>query len=107
MAQEPVHITDANIDEIVQKNHVVVIDCWAEWCGPCRMLAPTIQQLAAEYAGKVLIGKLNVDENPKTSRKYQLMAIPTILFFKDGELVDHIVGVVPKQSIEGVIAKYL
>lgn len=107
MAQDPVHITDSNIDEIVKQNSVVVIDCWAEWCGPCRMLAPIIEELAEEYAGRAVIGKLNVDENPKTSMKYQLMAIPTLLFFKDGELVDHVVGVVPKQQITRVIEKYL
>ncbi|NMG82780.1 MAG: thioredoxin [Methanosarcinales archaeon] len=107
MAEGMNHITDSNIDEITQKNSLVLIDCWAEWCGPCQMLTPILQQLANEYAGRVVIGKLNVDENPETSMKHQIMAIPTILFFKDGKLVDNMIGVAPKKQIEGTIAKYL
>jgi len=103
----PVQLNDSNLDEILEKNSLVVVDCWAAWCGPCKMLAPIIHELSEEYEGRALIGKLNVDENPKTSMKHLLMAIPTLLFFKNGELVDHVVGVVPKANIEKTISKYL
>jgi len=103
----PVQLSDSNLDEILEKNSLVVVDCWAEWCGPCKMLTPIIHELSEEYVGRALIGKLNVDENRRTSMKYQLMAIPTLLFFKNGELVDHVVGVVPKANIEKTISKYL
>ncbi len=103
----PVKLSDSNLDEILRENSLVVVDCWAEWCGPCKMLAPIINELSEDYEGRALIGKLNVDENPRTSMKHRLMAIPTLLFFKDGELVDQIVGVVPKATIEKTISKYL
>lgn len=99
----PVKLSDSNLDEILRENSLVVVDCWAEWCGPCKMLAPIINELSEDYEGRALIGKLNVDENPMTSMKHRLMAIPTLLFFKDGELVDQIVGVVPKATIERTI----
>ena len=103
----PVQLSDSNLDEILEKNSLVVVDCWAEWCGPCKMLTPIIHELSEDYEGRALVGKLNVDENPQTAMKHQLMAIPTLLFFKNGELVDHIVGVVPKATIEKTISKYL
>ncbi len=107
MMASPVKLSDSNLDEILRENSLVVVDCWAEWCGPCKMLAPIINELSEDYEGRALIGKLNVDENPRTSMKHRLMAIPTLLFFKDGELVDQIVGVVPKTTIEKTISKYL
>jgi len=79
---------------------MVVVDFWAEWCAPCLMLAPTLDALAREYAGKVVFGKLNVDENRQTAAKYGIMSIPTLLFFKQGRLVDRVIGAVPKQIIE-------
>jgi thioredoxin 2 len=77
----------------------VLVDCWAEWCGPCRMIAPVLDQLAAESGGRYKIAKLNVDENPQTSAQFQIRSIPTMLIFKNGKMVDQIVGAVPKQAI--------
>jgi len=77
----------------------VLVDAWAEWCGPCRMIAPALDQLAAESAGRYKIAKLNVDENPRTSAEFQIRSIPTLLIFKNGQLVDQIIGAVPKQAI--------
>ena len=86
-------ITDANFKEqVLDRQGVAVLDFWAEWCGPCRMIAPIIEKLAEEYDGKVLIGKVNVDENPEVPMKYGIRSIPTILIFKDGEVVDKHVG---------------
>jgi len=104
---EPVHVTDSNFNEIVKKHPLILVDFWASWCGPCRALAPTIEELAKEYAGKVAIGKLNVDENPKTAESFQVFSIPTMVIMKDGCEVDRIVGLVPKQHVEAVLKKYL
>jgi thioredoxin 2 len=100
-AGEPVVVTDATFDkEVLQvKGKPVLVDCWAPWCGPCRMLEPTIKQLAAESGGKYLIAKLNTDENPQTASKYDISGIPTMLIFKDGKLVDKLVGLQPKPAI--------
>jgi thioredoxin 1 len=86
--------------EVVQYKGVVLVDFWAPWCGPCRMLAPTIEELAAEYADKAKVGKLNTDENGDIATKFRIMSIPALLFFKDGALVDQVVGAVPKQMIK-------
>ena len=94
-----VDLTDSNFNDYIQKNDVVLVDCWAEWCGPCRMLAPTISELAHEYSGKAGIAKLNVDFNPQKAREYGIQGIPTMLLFKQGKLVDRIVGVTPKPMI--------
>jgi|GEM_PF-52515 len=104
---EPIHVTDSNFNEIVKKHPLILVDFWASWCGPCRALAPTIEELAKEYAGKVAIGKLNVDENPKTAESFQVFSIPTMVIMKDGCEVDRIVGLVPKQHVEAVLKKYL
>jgi len=104
---EPIEITDATFKEIIQKHPLVVVDCWAPWCGPCRMVAPVIRELARDYAGKILFGKLNVDENPEVSAQYQIMSIPTLLVFKNGKLVDKIVGAMPRQMLEPKITRYL
>ena len=94
-------ITDANFDEIVLKSiQPVVVDFWAEWCGPCRVVGPVVEELAKEYEGKAVIGKLNVDNNPEVSTKFGIRSIPTILFFKGGQLVDRQVGAVPKAALE-------
>jgi thioredoxin 1 len=104
---EPIELTDATFKEIIQKHPLVVVDCWAPWCGPCRMVAPVIKELARDYAGKILFGKLNVDENPEVSAQYQIMSIPTLLVFKNGKLVDKIVGAMPRQMLEPKITRYL
>ncbi len=94
-------VTDSNFEtEIEKASGLAVVDFWAEWCGPCRMIGPVIDQLAAEYAGKAKVTKLDVDSNQKTAMKYGVRSIPTVLFFKDGKLVDQIVGAVPKPALE-------
>ncbi|MEC7877990.1 MAG: thioredoxin [Bacteroidota bacterium] len=92
-------ISDSNFNEIVTKNSVVLIDFWAEWCGPCRMIAPMIEELANEYNGKAIVGKLDVDNNQESSIKFGVRSIPTLLVFKNGELVDRHVGAVPKDTL--------
>ena len=101
--------TDSNFEELVLKSDKpVMVDFWAEWCGPCRMVGPVVQELAAEYEGKAVVGKLNVDNNAQVSMKYGIRSIPTILFFKNGEVVDRSVGAVPKaqlaQKLDGQLA---
>ncbi|MDH7563932.1 MAG: thioredoxin [Candidatus Bathyarchaeota archaeon] len=107
LTTEPAHVTDSSFNETVEKNPLVLIDFWAAWCGPCRALAPTIEQLAAEYAGKVFVGKLDVDENPATAERFQIFSIPTVLVIKNGCEVERIVGCVPKQHIENALKKHL
>tara|TARA_Y100001949_G_C15918560_1_gene300143 strand:- start:312 stop:632 length:321 start_codon:yes stop_codon:yes gene_type:complete len=98
-----VEITDSNFNDIVSKNSVVLIDFWAEWCGPCRMIAPMIEELANDYDGKAVIGKLDVDNNQESSVKFGVRSIPTLLVFKDGEMVDRHVGAVPKETLASSI----
>ena len=94
-------ITDANFEaEVVQSDKVVVVDFWAEWCGPCRIVGPIIDELAKDYEGQAVIGKVDVDENPGISMRYGIRNIPTILFLKNGEIVDKQVGAVPKSILE-------
>lgn len=107
MSNEPFHVTDANFNETVKNNKLVLVDFWAGWCGPCRALKPTIEELAKEYAGKVLIGKLDVDENPKTAECFQVFSIPTLIVFKNGCEVDRLVGLCPRNRIEGTLQKHL
>ena len=95
----PIQLLDADIDETMKKYPTIVIDCWAPWCGPCRMIGPVIEELAKEMKGKIVFGKLNVDENPQTSMKYKIMSIPTLLVFKNGALVDRFVGAMPKEML--------
>jgi thioredoxin 1 len=103
----PLKVTDGTVDEEIGRYPLVLVDCWAEWCGPCRMVGPVIDDLAKEMAGRVVFGKLNVDENMKTSTKYGIMAIPTLLVFKDGKLIDQMVGAYPKNTLSNKIQKYL
>ena len=102
----PLKITDADIDESVKKYQTLVIDCWAPWCGPCRMVSPIVEELAKEMQGKIVFGELNVDENPMTTAKHQIMSIPTLLVFKDGTLVDRLVGAMPKEMLKQKLEKY-
>lgn len=104
MAEGIVELTSANWDaEVTNSQGVVMVDFWAVWCGPCRMIAPTIEELAKEYSGKVKIGKLNTDENSEIAGRFKIMGIPTVMFFKDGQKVDQIVGAVPKQTLKAKI----
>jgi thioredoxin 1 len=102
-----IHITDSNFNEITKKNPLVLIDFFADWCMPCRMMAPVIEEIAKEYAGKILVGKINVDENPATADRFQVFSIPTLIIMKAGEEVDRIVGFVPKSQVEARLKKYL
>jgi len=104
---EPVEVSDETFEDIVSEGGLVVVDCWAEWCGPCRMLSPVVDQLAEEYAGKVVFARLNVDENSVTAAKFGIMSIPTLLIFKDSRLVDTIVGAVPKSHIKAVLKRHI
>ena len=105
--KNPVEVTDATFTETIRAHSLVVVDCWAPWCGPCHMVAPIIEAMARDYAGKILFGKLNVDENPRVATQYQIMSIPTLLVFKKGQLVDQILGAMPRQMLEPRITRYL
>ncbi len=107
MGDNAVEINDEEFEEFINKNPAVVIDCWAPWCGPCRMVGPIIDELAGEMKGKVAFAKLNVDNNRDTSQKYRIMSIPTLLYFKDGELKGQSVGAMPKEMLEKEIEKNL
>lgn len=101
-------LTDANFDQEVLKSETpVLVDYWAEWCYPCRLIAPVVEEISKKYAGKLKVGKLDTDKNQMTAARYGITGIPTLMIFKNGELVDRIVGAVPKQTIEDKIKYYL
>ena len=102
-----IQITDATLDKVLKTDKPVVIDFWAEWCGPCRMVAPIIEQLAEEYKDNVIVGKIDVDENNEATTKYGIRNIPTILFIKKGQVMDKIVGAVDKRLFVDKINKLL
>lgn len=93
---KPIELTDQNFEEIINTEKPVLVDFWAEWCGPCKMIGPVVEELASEYEGKALVGKVDVDSNPEVSAKFGIRSIPTLLVFKNGEIVDKQVGAVPK-----------
>ncbi len=108
MAEGILELTTSSWEkEVLNSKGVVMVDFWAPWCGPCRIIAPTIEELAKEYADKVKVGKLNTDENPEIATRYGIMGIPTIMFFKDGQRVDQIVGVVPKSTLKSKLDNLL
>lgn len=107
MNNGPVHVTDADFDETIKKHPLALVDFWAAWCGPCRALAPTVEELSREYAGRVFVGKLDVDENPRKAECFQVFSIPTLLVMKNGQEVERIVGCVPKKHIEDALKKHM
>ncbi|QLH75696.1 MAG: thioredoxin [Methanomassiliicoccales archaeon] len=100
-------VTDAGFDKFIKQDKLVVIDCWAPWCGPCRALAPKIEELSVEMADKVVFGKLNTDENEGVPMRFNISAIPTLLIFKNGNFVDRMVGMRPKEAMKQAFEKYL
>jgi len=105
---KPVNITDDTFEqEVLQSDKPVIVDFWATWCGPCKMIAPILEEVAAEYAEKVKVVKLDVDANNKTAGKYNIMSIPSLLFFKGGEMVDQVVGAIPKAQLTARLEKVL
>lgn len=101
-------LSDANFDrDVLQSDLPVLVDFWATWCAPCKAIAPLLDSVAADYAGKVKIGKVNVDDNPATPGKYGVRGIPTLILFKDGKVIDQVVGAVPKSQLDALIAKAL
>jgi len=109
MASEKIQtLTDTNFEQsVIKASQIVLVDFWAEWCSPCRRLAPTIEELATDYDGRMVIGKLNVDENPVTQSRFSIMGIPTVLIFKGGEIVEQIVGLTDKNSLKKLIDKHI
>lgn len=104
---KPIVITDDTVDSAASQYPIFILDCWAQWCGPCRMLGPIIEELARDFSGKIVFGKLNVEENMQTSNKHNISAIPTMLVFKNGKLVDKLVGAYPKATLTAKVQKYL
>lgn len=103
---KPVEVTDGTLQALLAEHRIVVVDAWAAWCGPCRMIAPILEDLAREFAGRVVVAKLDVDRNPETPMRFGVQGIPTLLVFKDGQLVDRVVGYVPKPQLAARFARY-
>ncbi|MCS7228763.1 MAG: thioredoxin TrxA [Candidatus Kryptonium sp.] len=108
MAKKIIELNDQNFeDEVLKSDKLVLVDFWAEWCAPCRMIAPIVEEIANEYADRLKVGKLNVDYNPKTAMKYGIMSIPTLLLFQNGRVIEQIVGAMPKKNLLARLEKYL
>lgn len=108
MIDEPIHVTDAAFEQTVLKSEIpVIVDFWAPWCGPCKMVAPTLDKLAKEYAGKLLVAKVNTDENPEWAMKYGVQGIPTMLFVAGGKLIHRQVGALPERMLRDVLAQFM
>jgi thioredoxin 1 len=107
MARKAIEITDANFEQLIQSDKPVLIDFWAEWCGPCRMVGPVVEELASEYEGRAIVGKLDVDANPQVSGKLGVRSIPTLLVFKNGQLIDKQIGAVPKHVLAQKLEAHL
>ena len=108
MADNVLEFTDGNFQsEVIDADQPVLVDFWAPWCGPCKMLAPTIAELASDYDGRARIGKMNTDENPQTATTHQISAIPTVMLFKGGEIVERFVGVTPKEKFSEALDNHL
>ncbi len=97
-------LTDSNFDEVINSGKPVLVDFWAEWCGPCKMIGPVVEELAGDYDGRAVVAKLNVDENPQTTAKFGVRSIPSLLVFKGGQIVDKQVGAVPKSVLNQKLA---
>lgn len=105
---KPIEFTDGNFDtEVLKSSLPVLVDFWAIWCGPCRMISPIVEELAEEYAGKIRVGKVDVDSNPATAMRYGIRSIPTLLLFKDGQVVEQIVGAVPKRVLVEKLSRHV
>jgi len=102
----PIRLTDANFDLEIQNAGLILVDFWAEWCGPCHRVAPSLEQVASAHAATLRLGKLNVDESPRTAERFRITSIPTMLLFKNGQPVDGIVGAVPRPQIEALVARW-
>jgi thioredoxin 1 len=103
----PIELADGTFSEVIRKYPLVVVDCWAEWCAPCRMVGPVVEELARDYRGRIVFGKLNVDSNVRTAQQYGIMSIPTLLVFKNGQLANQLVGAMPRYMLEPQITMYL
>ena len=108
MAENILEFTDGNFQsEVIEADQPVLVDFWAPWCGPCKMLAPTIEELASDYDGRARVGKMNTDENPQTATTHQISAIPTVMLFKGGEIVERFVGITPKEKFSKALDSHL
>lgn len=104
---KPLHLTDANFNDTINGDLPVLVDFWAPWCGPCRMIAPTVEALAKEFDGKLVVGKLNVDENPRTQQRYGIMSIPTLIVFRKGKVIDQVTGALPAPVLRQRVLPHL
>jgi thioredoxin 1 len=105
---KPIEVTDANFEsEVIKSDKPVLVDFWAEWCGPCRMIAPIVEEIAKEYNGTLKVGKMDVDANPQVSMQFGIRSIPTLLIFKGGRVVDQVIGAVPKRILTEKLSKHL